>query len=223
MAKNTTKTTAADAGEDKKNKTLQIKGAAVHPKLDRPYRYDKKTKRSVPDAEEGEYSVKVALPKKEASEYIKQIDAIAKAAGVVPAKAKNMPYAPETDKEGEETGRITFTCKGYATRRDGTPNKIMHWSAAGKPMPAGTRVGAGSLIRVDLWPKPFKELGGGVRLNINAVQVLKLEEYQARNPFGVDEEYADTAEENDTDETEDNEDGDTDADAGDGDGDETDF
>ena len=190
---------------------IQIKGTAAFPKLDRPYKYDKVKKKSLPDPE-GEFSVAVVVPSKEAKAYIAKIDAVAKAAGVNPAKAKNMPYAPEVDKEGEETGNIKFNCKGYGTRRDGTPNRIQHWTAAGNPVAQDFRLGGGSIIRVDLWAKAFKELGGGVRLNLNAVQVLKAVEYEAKNPFARDEEYA-SSDENEDNEVEDgDEEGDTEGD-----------
>lgn len=189
MTKTTTTTTTTSTKEAYTDQNIQIKGSAAFPKLDRPYKYDKVQKKSLPDPE-GEFSVAVVVNAKEADAYIKKIDDIARAAGVNPAKAKNMPYAPETDKEGEETGNIKFNCKGYGTRRDGTPNRIQHWTAAGKPAAKDFRLGAGSIIRVDLWAKPFKELGGGVRLNLNAVQILKAAEYMARNPFARDEEYA---------------------------------
>ena len=177
---------------------IQIKGTAAFPKLDRPYKYDKVQKKSLPDPD-GEFSVKVVVGPKEAKAYIAKIDAIAKAAGVSPAKAKNMPYAPETDKEGEETGNTVFTCKGYGTRRDGTLNSIKHWTASGEPVDKDFRLSGGSIIRVDLWAKAFKELGGGCRLNLNAVQVLKAIEYEAKNPFDRDEEYANNSDDEGTD------------------------
>ena len=213
MANTVTKKPAAEPASNKyetNNNKLQIKGVAAYPKLDRPYKYDKAKKKSLPDPT-GVFSVKVVVGSKEAKAYIKQIDDLAKAAGVPPAKAKNMPYAPETDKEGEETGNIVFTAKGYGTRRDGSPNRIQHWTASGNPVAKDFRLGAGSIIRVDLWAKPFKELGGGVRLNLNAVQVLKAVEYEAKNPFARDDEYA-SDEDEEYNETDGDEEGDTESD-----------
>lgn len=172
-----------------KTKPFMIRGVAAFPKLNAPYSYDKEKKRSVVDYEKGQFSVDVIVEGADA-EKIKAL--IAEAGSKVGVKRMaNPPWTEEIDKATDEpTGRVRFKCKAYGTRRDGTPAKIQHFDANARPMASDTRLTSGSEIRVEVYPRAFKELGGGCRLNINAVQVLMLAAAAGPNPFSADPEFA---------------------------------
>mgnify|MGYP003333535624 CR=1 FL=1 len=168
---------------------FMIRGIAAYPKLNAPYRYDQTLRKSVVDHENGSYSVDIIVDAAAAKTVKAAIEAAAKTGGV--KAIKNPPWTAEEDATtGEPTGRVRFKAKGYAKRKDGTPNRISHFDANARPMPADTRLTSGSDVRVQVYPRVFTALGGGVRLEINAVQVLRLVAYEGHNPFGVDPEFA---------------------------------
>jgi hypothetical protein len=174
--------------EKKESKTFFIRGTAVYPKTSMPYRYDKALKKSVIDKEEGQYSVGVAVDADDAAKLMNRIEKVADEAGLKANKVKNWPFADEEDAEGNTTGRVIFNTKGYALKRDGSPNRIVHFDKKAKPLGADFRLTGGSEVIVEVFPKAFKELNGGVRLNINAIQVINMVEYEGRNPFAAQSE-----------------------------------
>lgn len=157
-------------------------GAAVYPKTDRPYKYDKAAKRSVPDPD-GMYELEVALDAADAEPVIEKLKEFAKEEGLKPSSVKNWPWKEEVDKETDEpTGRIIFKTKQYGKTREGATKRILHVDGGGSPLPKTFKLTSGSLISVQVRPKAFKELGGGVKLSLEGIQVLRYVEYD-NNPF----------------------------------------
>jgi hypothetical protein len=110
------------------------------------------------------------------------------------------PYKDEVDDEGEDTGNVLINFKQNARikRRDGQiiEVKIPLFNAQGKPITDA--VYAGSIIKVafttrNTWMPANKE--AGLRLDISAVQVLKLVSSSSRSAsdfgFGTEEGYED--------------------------------
>lgn len=161
------------------------KGIAVWPKLDTP---DTKF-----DAE-GVYTVKLKLTDEEAAPYVVLINKLAadhfektKAACKDPVKKKkiklteDMPYKPEYDKEGNETGHTILSFKMKASgvsKKTGKPwtRKPSLFDAKGEKIVKVPNIGGGSLIRVSCeyvpWDNPKGEVGTSARLE--GVQIIKL-------------------------------------------------
>ena len=186
-----------------KQKLLQMvtpPGIAVYPKLNEP---DTKFKAA------GEYQTRLRLQLADAKvqSFVETIDeaydaAIAQAKKDNPAKAKSMksadkPYKVVCDEEGNETGEIEFNFKMAAsgvskkTQKPWTRRPSL-FDAKGQPLPADTKVGGGSTIKVSFEIMPFyaPAVGAGLSLRLQAVQVLDLVEYGQRtaSAYGFEEE-----------------------------------
>jgi hypothetical protein len=165
---------------NKPSKFFLPDGQAVYPKTDRPYKYDKAAKRSVPDPD-GMYELNVALDAADAEEVIERLKEFAKEQGL--KAVKNWPWKEEVDRETDEpTGRIIFKTKQYGKTKEGRSKRLLHADGAGNPLPKTFKLTSGSTVSVQVFPKTFKELGGGVKLSLEALQVLRYVEYD-NNPF----------------------------------------
>ena len=109
-------------------------------------------------------------------------------------KAADKPYQ---DSETEGVVRINFKSKAKGTRSDGTEWEFHPalFDAKGTPIKASqVMIGSGSLIKVSFTPFQFYTamIGAGVSLRVQAVQILKLEEYGGRaqdHGFGAEDGY----------------------------------
>jgi hypothetical protein len=156
------------------------RGAAVHPKTDKPYRYDAEAERSVPDPD-GAFEIKVAVSAEDAEAIQKRIKDFAKAEGL--KTVKNWPWSDEIDRDsGEPTGRVLFKAKQYGKTKEGKAKFIAHYDSAAAPLPKDFKLTSGSEILTQVRPRAYKTLGGGVSLSLLAIQVLRYVEYN-RNPF----------------------------------------
>jgi hypothetical protein len=160
------------------------KGPAQYPHLIKP---DTKWK------PEGEYKTGLIL---EGSDHVameKVVDevmAVAEAEAKKTAKAKkkpvsqvkaaDMPFTPEADEEGEETGRYIYKFKSTAS---GTTKKGGHWErkmpifdAKGKAVTGLKSIFGGSVIRIAYKAVPWvnPKLEYGVKLQIEAIRLLEL-------------------------------------------------
>jgi len=163
---------------------LYIRGVARYPKTDKGYTYSKKDKKSLPDPK-GRMSVEVIVSAEDAAKYEATIKAYVVEAGKKPAKLKNFPFSPETDKEtDEETGKVVFKAWQYASNKEGEPRKLGHFNAKGKPLPKGFRLSSGSEVIIAVRPNVYDELGGGVNLYLDGVQVIKFREFDGNPGFG---------------------------------------
>jgi len=158
--------------------TFVISGTARYPKLDQPYYYDKAAKKSFPDptgqTKGCEYQTEIVMTEQEAAPHIAKLKAFAEDFGLDTEEVKNWPFSKEKDKETKKpTGNVVFKVKGYATNRDGSLNRIIMVDSKLSPLPKSFRLTSGSTIAVNGYLNPFKELGGGVSLRLNSVQVLK--------------------------------------------------
>ena len=93
----------------------------------------------------------------------------------------DMPFKPEYDEDGNETGRVILNFKMKAQRKD-KDGKVIKMSpklfdASGKDLPKGIDIWGGSLIKVAGSLNPFYIPGTntcGVGLRLAAVQVIEL-------------------------------------------------
>lgn len=153
-------------------------GTARYAKLDQPYYFDKKAKKSVADPTGKQHgsalTVEVVMSEEAAAPIIAKCKDVAEAAGLDLDEVKNWPFSKEKDKDTKKpTGNIVFKLKKYALNKEGTPNKVLFVDSKLKPIPRGFRLTSGSTIRVNGYFSPFEELGGGVSLRLDSVQVLK--------------------------------------------------
>lgn len=188
------------------------KGVASWPRLHEP---DTKFK------DEGEYSIKLRLSGSAAAELVAVLEAAAdesyeaakKQIAEAKAKEKNpkrraeikeradVPYK-ELYENDEPTGEYEFNFKMKASgvsKKTGKPwtRKPAVFNAKGKPMSdeEKAKVGGGSVVKVAYEITPFytAALGAGVSLRLEAVQVLELKSFQARDAsafgFGEEEGY----------------------------------
>lgn len=164
-----------------------------------------------PDAKYNNYGIKLALdPNDETDQrFMAFLDAETDKAFVAmkeekgAAKAKKMeraaPYEEETDKEGNETGRmlVNFTMPAVIQNKEKTKTwtlKPALFDAKGTPLPGDVKVGGGSLVKVSFELSPFyveSSKKAGVSRRLVAVQVIDLKQWngnQDASSFGFGEE-----------------------------------
>ena len=179
----------------KKKTTVAFKtprGTAKYPRLDQPYSWNETANRNQPDPD-GQFETKLLVPEKDAQPLIKMIkDAIAEA-GIKP---KHLPYKPEVDKDTDEpTGNIEFTLKRYGKDTQGKPNKIAFFDSKGRMISSDLYLTSGSTIICSGWIAVSKM---SARLNIKAVQVIKLIEREVEGFEAVEDDDAYVAEDDDS-------------------------
>jgi hypothetical protein len=159
-------------------KTLPV-GTAVFPKLDKVDVYQpKNAKGQANGAEKRTWNTRV----KYGDEDHRAIDAwlkkLAKDAGL--SSVTNWPW-----KKDKKTGEITLMVSS------GEEYKPGYYDAKNNKLPEGTVIGGGSQIKVNVSPFVYEGLGGGIKLYLNAVQVVKLERGGANgvSPFEEEEGY----------------------------------
>ncbi len=170
------------APKQKRKPVTTPKGRAEYPRLDKP---DTKF------VTEGVYKIDLCIPAADAAGLKNNIDevhaeAIALANAELkekgkkgPAKENGLPYEERAD------GTIVFKFKTNASGKDPKTGETFEirpalFDRAGTPLPAGTRVGGGSLCRVSFIPLPYvKPLGSGVTLRLSAVQVIEMQHHSA--------------------------------------------
>lgn len=165
------------------------KGVAKFPALNAPDTLHDK---------DGIFKVGLLLPPDEAQVLIDLLkphldEAVAWAKRENPRVAKSIvahsPWADEVDREGNETGLIEFKFKAKAKgkRKDGTTfdRRIPLFDAVRTPITKN--VGGGSVIKVSAAAVAYFAAAtkqAGITLRLNAVQVLELREFGARDAAG---------------------------------------
>jgi len=141
----------------------------------------------------GIYSISVLVPESDAQEMCEHLDGLAKKR--LAEEIKNnpkrkdltlrTPFAPATDKDGNETGEIEFKVKLKAKfqSRDGKwfTQKPLVVDSKRTPMTKDNLIGNGSTIKVAFEPIPYVMMSSktcSVSLRLKGVQVLNLVEYQ---------------------------------------------
>jgi hypothetical protein len=164
-------------------KTLP-EGTAVFPKLDKVDVYQPKNAKGQNSGEEKRtWNTRV----KYGDEDHRAIDAwlkkLAKDAGLT--SVANWPW-----KKDKKTGELTLMVSSGEEYKPGL------YDAKNKKLPEGTVIGGGSRIKVNVSPFVYEGLGGGIKLYLNAVQVIKLERGGANgvSPFEEEEGYEAPAE-----------------------------
>lgn len=146
-----------------------------------------------PDPMYGGYKVGLLLDPQDpkTQELSKKVTAVfesclkqcAAALGKSPDKIKkvDLPFKPDTDKDGNETGKIRFTFKGNETIKQpgGLPDKKVCPTLYGpdaKPWDSSKDIGGGSLVRVRFTISAFYNpaVGFGVKMYLDEAQVVKL-------------------------------------------------
>lgn len=178
-------------------------GAAQFPKLNTP-----ETEVNGQTLDKPRYSVQLVLNEDDdgVAEFKERLeslhaDAVAQADAARkkdPKRSKkplvvNETIKPATDAEGNEIeGSFVITAKTVAVDREGNEKKIVMFDAKGKRIEAN--VGRGSLLKLSLAAGPYdSNLGAGLSLYLNAVQVIELKEYRGGSAsgygFGEEEGY----------------------------------
>lgn len=154
------------------------KGEALFARLDQPYTFSKRDKRTVackPSDSGAAYSIAIKLPMKEATPIIKKIKEVWKDYNNA-EQPENWPFVNEKNKEtGEATGNVIFKTKFNAswTNKDGSFASVPIYDAKGHKLPKTFEIGNGSIIRVGVQFVPHDMQGGGVSLRLKGVQVIK--------------------------------------------------
>lgn len=170
--------------EKKKRETLFIPGTARYPKTNKPVKYDQAAKRSVFDAD-GEFECNILVTDEVKDKIEAKIKAFAAENKL--KKYKNSPISAEEDEDGNETGKFIIKTKQYGKNKDGSAKRIAHFDGAAKALGKDFILTGGSEVIVAVYPTVYEGLGGGVRLNISAIQVTKYAELEERNPFSAQE------------------------------------
>tara|TARA_E500000331_G_scaffold332206_1_gene355208 strand:- start:919 stop:1473 length:555 start_codon:yes stop_codon:yes gene_type:complete len=141
----------------------------------------------------GVFSISVLVPEEEAQEMCEHLDGLAKKK--LAEEIKNnpkrkdltlrTPYAPATDKDGNETGEIEFKFKLKAKfqSKDGKwfTQKPIVVDSKRTPITKETLIGNGSKVKVAFDIVPYAMMSSktcSVSLRMKGVQVITLVEYQ---------------------------------------------
>ena len=175
-----------------KGKTMKIRGAARYPKIHAPYVYIKADNKSVIDWEKGKFQLEVVMTEAAAQPYIDEVKAAAEDAGLDLDEVKNWPYKVEKDKETKKkTGNVIFKATQYGMGQDGQKRKIPLFDSKAQPVKSDFRLTGGSTVVMAVRTNAFEQLGGGVNLYLDGVQILKHVPYEGGNPGFTAEEDGD--------------------------------
>jgi hypothetical protein len=157
-------------------KTLPI-GTAVFPKLDKVDVYQPTNpKTGKPTGEpKRTWNTRVKFSDEDHREVDAWVKKLAKDAGL--QNPQNMPF-----KKDKKTGDLSLMVSSGEEYKPGL------YDSKNKPLPEGTVIGGGSQIRVNVSPFVYEGVGGGVKLYLNAVQVIKLERGGGNGVSPFDEE-----------------------------------
>lgn len=183
-------------------KLITPKGAASFPCLAKPdlkYNADKG----------GEYKIDIVVDPKAPgmAEMAKTIKAMAKESCAKANKeqeskpvkkrinfTEQYPIVKDTDKEGNETGLLRIRCKRVATYKNAKgeviPSRVDVVDSKNQPVAKVNKLGQGSLVRASVTVIPYAIEGtekAGVRLSLDAVQVLEFKEWVRSHGFGTEE------------------------------------
>lgn len=144
----------------------------------------------------GEYKVSLILTEADAEKLERMITEMVdkkaeeEQAGKKKPKLAPLPFAPEEDDDGNETGRVIFKCKNK-NRINSKTGEV--WDR--KPLIVDSKghacnaeIGGGSQLRLklELYPWHNAALGTGVSLQIKAVQVVELEPIKKKEFDDID-------------------------------------
>lgn len=196
----------------KRERLITPKGVAVYPRL------------ATPDTKfnpEGVYSLRLRMSEEDAAEMMADLDARAQASfdkavaanggktfklvkGKKVELEKNDPYIRVLDEDGEtETGEIEFSFSMKATYKDkdGKVHKRKPGLAdgKGKELKKAPNIYGGSIVKVNYTPSEYQiNTAAGVKLYLNAVQILTLVSGGGGNMgFGAEDDADYTYEEDD--------------------------
>tara|TARA_E500000178_G_scaffold355383_1_gene427817 strand:- start:2242 stop:2853 length:612 start_codon:yes stop_codon:yes gene_type:complete len=161
------------------SKFYKVEGKAMYAKVFKP---DTQFDRN------GVYSVDLLKPEAEAVELsdflegmVKERVANEKKANPDVNLATHLPFAPNKDKQGNETGEIKFKFKldAKVNGRNGEyEQKPTVVDAKRTPMSGENLIGNGSIVKVAFEPRTWVASGKcGVKLHLKALQVINLEAY----------------------------------------------
>ncbi len=146
------------------------KGVAVYPRLNTP---------STKFKEEGEYSVKLAIPTADATQYLEQIKSITrefyKEQCALLKKEKLNVRAFPWEEDGDKV-IVKFANIAKITAKSGQVYEMKVALLDSKGNPITDLIGAGSILKVAAEIKPWyvPAMGVGVSLRLKAVQVIDL-------------------------------------------------
>lgn len=160
------------------SKTLPA-GIAVFPKLDKVDIYQQLDKNGKPKGEpKRTWQTRVKFSDADHVAVDKWLKQIAKD-NDLPATAK-LPWHKD-----KKTGELTLQASSGEQYKPGL------YGANNARLPANVAIGGGSKIKINVTVFPYEGLGGGIKLYLNAVQVLELQESTfGKSPFEATEGYA---------------------------------
>lgn len=147
----------------KTNKTLPD-AVAVFPKLNRVDVYQPKSpKTGLPTGEEKRtWNTRLKFSDEDHRAVDAWLKTLAKEAGL--KTVTNWPW--KTDKK---TGEVTLVVSSGEQYKPGL------FDSQNKRLPEGVVIGGGSILKANVSPYVYENMGGGIKLYLNAVQVKKLE------------------------------------------------
>jgi hypothetical protein len=154
------------------------KGEALFARLEQPYHFSKRDKRTVPckPSDAGaEYSISIKLPTREATPIIEKIKDAWKDYNAT-EQPGTWPFRNEVNKDTKEpTGNVLFKTKFNASyqNKDGSFASVAIFDAKGHKLPKNFEIGNGSIIRLGVQLVPHDMQGGGISLRLKGVQVIE--------------------------------------------------
>lgn len=159
-------------------------GVAYYPNLDAPRQFQRDGK---PEGEP-KYDTGVIYEGEALATVRAMLD---EAAATLGFDSDDRPTLPL--KKNKKTGDMVFKA------HSGADYKPLVVDAKLNPIPTGTRIGGGSIIKVDVTLDAYEGFGGGVTAYLNGVQVLKFEEDTFGKPrFDKEDGYVHESDDDDT-------------------------
>lgn len=148
----------------------------------------------------GVYSTKLILDESGYNQIMEAVEAVmpeAKALATEKAKGKKVNRKEPSIDENED-GTYTINAKMYATGKTAKGEEFKMapklFDASGAVVPADTKIGSGSKLKLALWLKPYFNAADkvyGVSVKLQAVQVIELVEFgggRSADAFGFGQE-----------------------------------
>lgn len=159
-------------------------GVAYYPNLDAPRQFQRDGK---PEGEP-KYDTGVIYEGEALATVRAMLDEAAQTLGFDSDDRPKLPLA-----KNKKTGDMVFKA------HSGADYKPIIVDAKLNPLPAGVRIGGGSIIKVDVTLDAYEGFGGGVTAYLNGVQVLKFEEDTFGKPrFDAEEGYVHSSDDDNT-------------------------
>jgi hypothetical protein len=163
--------------KSKKVTYITPRGEFVWPKLDEPDTYQAKDKKGNPKGDpKTEFKLNIRFDEKTEAKVRRDLEELTKQFG---SEVGDNEHSPWKEDKQDKKPQGTFTLFASSAMKDKKTGELIRppaFDSKNRKLPEGVVIGGGTIGRVDVILFPYDTFGGGVKLYINGVQVIKLVE-----------------------------------------------